>query len=426
MHILLTNNTLNLRGGTELYVRDLATELLRRGHHPVAYSTKLGPVAEELKAAGVTVTSQLDSLSTPPDLIHGHHHYETLTAILRFPATPAISYCHGWIPWQEAPLRVSSVVRYIAVDEISRERLIDEGGIDPDKIDLVLNFFDGRRFLPREGSPPARRALAFGNPFSEEHDVPVLREACARCGFELEVAGTDSGHVEAVPETRLGQYEIVFAKGRAAIEAMASGAAVILCGYGRLGAMVDPGNFAEMRRNNFGLTALARRLEVQTVVDELKRHQPAGAEAVGRLVWEHCELQPAVDRILALYERVLEEARGCPRPEPAEVCREAARYLERWGPYYTQALDLLPVHARWSALCETMEGRLGVRDYDRLERRLVDAERQSAACRLELEAIRNSVTWRWSRHLLNSTPVRFFLGALIRAKAQPPTGKQTP
>ena len=49
MRVLLTNNTLAQRGGSELYVRDVAIELMRRGHQPVAYSTLLGEVAEEFR-----------------------------------------------------------------------------------------------------------------------------------------------------------------------------------------------------------------------------------------------------------------------------------------------------------------------------------------------------------------------------------------
>jgi hypothetical protein len=50
MRVLLTNNTLGVRAGSELYLRDVAIELMRRGHHPVAYSTIQGPVAKELHA----------------------------------------------------------------------------------------------------------------------------------------------------------------------------------------------------------------------------------------------------------------------------------------------------------------------------------------------------------------------------------------
>lgn len=47
--ILITNNTLANRAGSELYVRDLATGLRDRGLCPVTFSTMLGEVAEELR-----------------------------------------------------------------------------------------------------------------------------------------------------------------------------------------------------------------------------------------------------------------------------------------------------------------------------------------------------------------------------------------
>lgn len=84
MRVLLTNNTLSARAGSELYVRDIAIELMRRGHHPVAYSTQLGAVADELRGATVPVIGNLDSPGEPPDIIHGQHHYESLSAMLRF------------------------------------------------------------------------------------------------------------------------------------------------------------------------------------------------------------------------------------------------------------------------------------------------------------------------------------------------------
>ena len=75
MKVLITNNTLAGRGGSELYVRDIATALLTRGHAPVAYSTVLGAVARELRAAKIPVVddfrrargdSQSHSWSTTP------------------------------------------------------------------------------------------------------------------------------------------------------------------------------------------------------------------------------------------------------------------------------------------------------------------------------------------------------------------------
>src|ERR1700687_658353 len=158
---------------------------MRRGHHRVAFSAILGPVADELRAATIPVIQTLDALGEPPDIIHGQHHYDALSAMLWFPETPAIYYCHGWGPPEESALRSPRILRYVAVDELCRERLIAEGGIPPDRIELILNFFDKSRFPPRPPLPPSPpRALAFGNEFREDYGLPILRKACEDCGIE--------------------------------------------------------------------------------------------------------------------------------------------------------------------------------------------------------------------------------------------------
>ena len=79
MRVLLTNNTLAWRGGTELYLLDVARELKRLGHEPVAYSPHLKDVAEHFRAAGIPVVANLAVLPFRPDVIHGQHHVETMT-----------------------------------------------------------------------------------------------------------------------------------------------------------------------------------------------------------------------------------------------------------------------------------------------------------------------------------------------------------
>src|SRR5437870_1377742 len=100
MRVLLTNNTLGARAGSELYLYDVALELLRRGHEPIAFSTVHGEVARQLRAATVPVIDNLADCTLRPDVIHGHHHYETLTASLCFPDVPVINFCHGWVPFE--------------------------------------------------------------------------------------------------------------------------------------------------------------------------------------------------------------------------------------------------------------------------------------------------------------------------------------
>src|SRR5687768_13409262 len=103
LRVLLTNRILAHRTGTELYVRDVAVELLRRGHLPVVYSPQLGPLAAEIRDCTVPVVDDLAKVADVPDIIHGHHGLETLTALLAFPGVPAVSVCHSWVGWADEP-----------------------------------------------------------------------------------------------------------------------------------------------------------------------------------------------------------------------------------------------------------------------------------------------------------------------------------
>ena len=131
MRVLLTNNTLNERAGSELYVRDIALALLRLGHQPVAYSTRLGAVAEDLRTATVPVIDDLAQLAVAPDIIHGHHHLDAITAMLRFPHVSAVYFCHGWMPWEEMAPRFPTIQLYVAIDDLCVERLQCVHGIAP-------------------------------------------------------------------------------------------------------------------------------------------------------------------------------------------------------------------------------------------------------------------------------------------------------
>ena len=139
LRVLLTNRVLSQRTGTELYVRDLAISLLNRGHLPVAYSPRLGPLAAEIRACRPPVVDDLAKLTEPPHIIHGHHGLETLTALLAFPGVPAVSVCHSWIGWADEPVAFPRIRRYLAVDDTCRHRLVSEHGVPPERVDVVLD-----------------------------------------------------------------------------------------------------------------------------------------------------------------------------------------------------------------------------------------------------------------------------------------------
>lgn len=383
MRILLTNNTLAHRAGTELYVRDLALALLARGHQPIAYSRRQGEVGEELRRATVPVLDDLDRTLTPPDLIHGQHHLETMTALARFPGVPAIHVCHGWLPPEEAPPRHPRIRRHVAVDDLVRLRLVDECGIPAERVVTIRNWVDLERFRPRAPLPPVpRRALVFSNLMDEATGLGEVRRACAVEGISLDVAGVACGRPLALPEEVLGGYDLVFSKGRATLEGLAVGAAVILCDTAGLGPMVTSGEFDRLRALNFGVRLLNQPITAAGIARELARYDTADAAEVSRRVRTEAGLAPVVDRYEALYEEVLAEHRSRPLPGAEEEGRAMAAYLRR-GPL--AGAELSPAER---------------------ERLLTEA----ANLRGELSWMKDTATWRWRQRLVG----RRWLVALYR------------
>lgn len=328
LRVLITNCTMSRRTGTELFARELALDLLKRGHTPVVYTSELGELASSLRAATVPVTDDLNTLASPPDIIHGQHHVETMTALLHFREAPALFYCHGWLPWEERPPRHPRIYRHVAADDTCRDRLLWEGGVEEERTRVVLNAVDLGRFRPRPPLPAKpRRALVLSN--KAQRHAPAVREACERAGVALDLAGMDSGNVAEEPEKILGRYDLVFAKGRSALEALAVGSAVVLCDAVGSGPMVTAAEVARLRRQNFGVRALREELRADTLAREIARYDPADAAEVSRLVRADADQTRAFDEIVSLYREIIEEHRATPR-DPGAEGRAAADYL-RWA-----------------------------------------------------------------------------------------------
>lgn len=331
LRILITNNTLAERAGTELYVYDLAVALLARGHRPVAYSNRLGEVGRDLRATGVPVIDNLDALGWVPDIIHGHHHLEVMTALLHFPQAPAIYFCHSWKYWEEMPFHSPRIGHYLAMNEATYNRLTCEHGIPEEQASVLPNFVDLSRFRPRAALPAQpQRALVFSNHASEQTYLPVLRQACTRAGLALDVIGLGAGNPCARPWEVLGQYDLVFASGRSALEALAVGAAVIICNHYGLGPMVTTAELDWLRRTNLGFMATLRRpFEVDEVLTQIARYEAGDAAEVARRIRATAGLETTVDRLLELYAAVIAAHQRALPPSPAAEMRAAATYLRR-------------------------------------------------------------------------------------------------
>ena len=325
MRVLVTNATLTIRSGTDTYIRDLGVTLLRLGHEIAVYSNLLGESAQELRALGITVVDDLAATPWTPDILHCHHNMEAMTALLHFPFAPAVFVAHSWMQWLDAPVRHPRVFRYIAVDAPTRDALVQRYGIPSERVRLIPNFVDLDRCAPRGPLPKtARRALVLSHYAREDTHLPVVREACERRGLSLDVMGYGVGHPDRRPERALGDYDIVFAKGRAALEATIVGAAVIVCDAFGVGPMITTKNAPALRTLEGDYMQWYSPLGVTTLLREIDRYDPEDVGELTRWARTVAAADHVVPDLVALYEEAAaSELRGRV-PQVALTAREGA------------------------------------------------------------------------------------------------------
>lgn len=316
MHILITNITLASRTGTETFILDYARGLIARGCRVSVYSPELGPVAEELRAAGVFVSDRWTEFTTP-DLIHGHHNLPTLAALQRFPGVPGLFVCHDMWAWHDQAFVHPRLLRYASISRATRERSIRHGA-EPARSSIIHNFTPLDRFTVRSALPVRPvRALIFSNAASPTAGYgAIVAEACRLEGLAVDFAGEASGHPILRPEEVLGRYDLVFAKGKAAIEAIACGCATIVCDTTGLGPLVTPANIEETRHRNFGFECLKDQHTVEAIRSRIAAYNAVAATETTAWMREDAGLDKALDRWLQLYAELV--ALPCPHDDEAD------------------------------------------------------------------------------------------------------------
>lgn len=154
----------------------------------------------------------------------------------------------------------------------------------------------------------------FSNTLTELNHLPAIQEACAEADLSLDTVGLGTGTARSDPETILGEYDVVFAKGRAALEALATGCAVILADISGFGEMVTTENYDLLRLRNFGLRTFVLPPVKETILSQLKRYDPEDAAKVTERVRRSEGLRAATLALVEIYEAAIKEFRQSPPP----------------------------------------------------------------------------------------------------------------
>lgn len=307
MNILITNITLENYTGTEVAVCDLALGLKKIGHYPMVYSPKLGQIVQNLLIADIPVVSNLSQLTVKPDIIHGHHHIETVRALSYFPTTPGIFVCHDSTAWHDIPPKQKHILAYVAVDLHCYKRLVDTYQIPDSQVFLITNGVDTDRYLPRSQPLPAtpKRALIYSN---YAHDYRyIIQKACKTIELPLDTLGFGTNTGSSNPENFLVNYDLIFAKGRCALEALAIGASVIC--YDRSGfvGIVNSQNVDVLRKWSFVKEPIKGFIEPNKLVTEINKYNWKDSCKVTEFIRENARLRLTLEAFINLYNDVLSQ-----------------------------------------------------------------------------------------------------------------------
>ena len=309
MKILITNFRLAERTASEVSVRDMAVALQGLGHDVCVFVSKKGALAEELDTFGISVITHPGQAPFKPDLIHGQYNLETIAALLSFPDRPALYLSNGTRQWREHPPLHPRILRYLSFSVSGRDWL-REVGIPREMCRCIPNLVGMERFVTVRRLPEEPvKALFYDRTSGQGRNLDDIRQACQRCNIQLQFVGDLVGKSPTRPEIMLPEYDLVFASGRSAIEALACGCAVVPVRNGRWGKLVTTANFEQARDENFSLTeeAAAVPVPVESLVHELENWDWRNLAPVARRIREELNAPSVAAQLVKIYEEVLAE-----------------------------------------------------------------------------------------------------------------------
>ncbi|TLD71197.1 glycosyltransferase family 4 protein [Phragmitibacter flavus] len=308
MKVLITNNRLEFRGGAESFVRDLARNLQSFGHTVMAYSSDLGQRDRLLTYDQVPVTTDLANLPFKPDIIHAQHHLDAITAIAALPGVPAVYHIHGAV-WRDRPPIHPAIKHYLAMSRTIRERAMIENNIPPSDITVFLNSVDLHRFQRIRNLPEKPLRALFYNP-NHGPQSPVyqtIREAAETCGLTLDAIGYHFSNMINNPQEVLSTYDVVFASGLSAIDALASGCAVIVVGANGCGPLICRENYDRLRTVNFSIPINSPPPSVAGIIEEIRRYSQEDATAICQTLRHDADQQRSTRDLIRIYESVIQQ-----------------------------------------------------------------------------------------------------------------------
>jgi hypothetical protein len=309
-------------GGTEAHLLTLGEHLQRLGHEVAVYSPETGSYADHLAARGIEVYERLRTLPADCDVVFSQDTLVAHDLARRYESAAHVFRVCGDMYDFQLPPQLEGVVDAIVVlsDRYARAA---KGCAARTPVVRLRVPVDVDRLVPlgciRERP---RRAVLLGNYPQRHHAV---RCAWGRHGVEMLTVGNVQGSQQSFElATALADADIVVAKSRAALDAMACGRAVYIYDCFGGDGWVTPRSYPALEADNFAGLASERVIGVTELERDLADYSPAMGSVNRDLIVQH---HNARDHVLAFLDAIAEHLEAPPkerRERPAPL-RELAR-----------------------------------------------------------------------------------------------------
>jgi hypothetical protein len=351
VRFVLGNHRLFAAGGAETHIATLGDQLLRLGHEVVVYCPEPGRFAGEIRARGLDIVLRAVDLPLDRDAVLAQDRRVLLELVGRYASSVMAFRMCSEIDFHLPPQVNGDLDLVVALGE-RYAKVARSCAVDVPLLRLRIPIDTGRLrpLSPIRRRP--RRAAILGN---YPDRVYAVRKAWEPYGIEvIQIGGRHQRYDVAAA---LDGIDIVVAKGRAALDAMACGRAVYLYDIFGGDGWITPATYPDVEADHFAGQATNRVIEIADLTRDLADYDATMGTTNRDLVLQHHDARAHAGEFVAAVRTALEAKRkGCAR-----------------------------------------DG--GDRGDARLRERLVHAERRVAQLETDLDEIRSSRAWRSVRRL---------------------------
>ncbi len=308
MNILITVQKFSTLSGSEIFTRDLAINLSKKGNNVFIYSPIIGDLSYSLKKYNIEITDNLDNFKKVKiDIIHSQHNITAIMARSYFPNTPMVFMSHGFIPEIEQPPSVNlGISKYIVTSDEIENHYKNKYKIPKSNIIKIYNSVDLKRFKPTSiGNKIPKKVLVLSNHLDLNVEK-VIKAACKKINIKYQHVGLPNNVKENIVE-QINNSDIIITLGRGVLESLACNRNVIVYDIFGADGLVTINNFNKIRYNNFSGRKYRLKYTENDLIKEIKKYNNNNPKLIYKSIHQDHGLDNNINKLINLYGSVIKD-----------------------------------------------------------------------------------------------------------------------